>query len=169
MPKWRGRLREPTATQPWEASDDWAQSVTLPVVAQCIGGLRNAYPTGARTVTLSSWAPQPGTPPGAPRGPGKKFRKFPARGPPGPGPPGGPPGAPRGPLRGPPAGGPIYILFIHKRGPGGAPPGGPPGGAPPGGGKMCTFFWVFNNSPSRDKNWTFFPPRGQGPGRWIGG
>ena len=34
-----------------------------------------------------------------------------------------------------------------------APPGGPPRG-----GKKCTFFWVFNNSPSRDSLVPFFSP-----------
>ena len=44
------------------------------------------------------------------------------------------------------------------------PPGGPPRGVPRGparGGKKCTFFWVFNNSPSRDSLGPFFPPPGQ--------
>ena len=48
------------------------------------------------------------------------------------------------------------------------PPGeGPPGGAPPGGAKKCTFFWVFNNSPSRD---SFGPPENPGgPGGALPG
>ena len=36
----------------------------------------------------------------------------------------------------------------------GTPLGGPPGDPP--GGKKCTFFWVFNNSPSRDSLGPFF-------------
>ena len=148
MLEWRGRLREPTATQPWEASDDWAQSVTLPVVARCIGGL---HPAGARTVTRPRTGPRQGPSqgplrdplrgaPGGPGRPGKKSRIFGPRGPPGPGPPGGPPGAPRGPLRGPPAGG-LYICILYIwGGPQGGPPGGPPGGVPPGGPKCAHFF-----------------------------
>jgi len=59
--------------------------------------------------------------------------------------------------------GPIYrksfhlggIWGVHFATPRGAPL--PPGrGAPPGGAKKCTFFWVFNNSPSRDKSEDFF-------------
>ena len=42
-------------------------------------------------------------------------------------------------------------------------PGQGPQGGPPRGAKKCTFFWVFNNSPSRDKNLDFFHP----PGRAI--
>jgi len=64
------------------------------------------------------------------------------------------PPQPPGPPRGPPPG---------RGGPRGAPRG-------PRGGPRCTFFWVFNNSPIRDKNsdpqkWGFLPPRGrfQGP------
>ena len=54
----------------------------------------------------------------------------------------------------------IYMFYItdppkrgSQEGPKMGTPGGPPGGSPPGparGGKKCTFFWVFNNSPSRD-------------------
>ena len=85
--------------------------------------------------------PAPGAPrPGAPRGP-----------------PGRPPGRPlRDPLLGPDLG-PLYMVFVLvtpqmgvPRGCTLAPPGRPPGGAPRGGAKKCTFFWVFNNSPSRD-------------------
>ena len=35
----------------------------------------------------------------------------------------------------------------------------PAPGAPPGRAKKCTFFWVFNNSPSRDSLGHFFRPR----------
>ena len=64
---------------------------------------------------------------------------------------------------------PIYILLYYRNPPRGArfdppfgvhfgaPRGGPPGG-PPGGAKKCTFFWVFNNSPSRDSLSPFFAP-----------
>ena len=58
----------------------------------------------------------------------------------------------------------FYITDPPKRGSQEGPkmgtPGGPPGGSPPGparGGKKCTFFWVFNNSPSRDSLGPFFP------------
>ena len=46
------------------------------------------------------------------------------------------------------------------------PPRGPPRGVPRGpvrGGKKCTFFWVFNNSPSRDSLGHFFAPPGTAP------
>jgi len=53
--------------------------------------------------------------------------------------------------------------------PWGPPWGGPPGG-PPGGGKKCTFFWVFNNSPSRDSLGPPEAPPGTPPGPpWDGG
>ena len=57
---------------------------------------------------------------------------------------GGPPGTPRPPPRDPPTlpGG----RGVRDR------PGGHPGTAP--GRPACTFFWVFNNSPSRDKDGT---------------
>jgi len=116
----------------------------------------------------------PGTPvrdppPGAPR-PGaparENFPGGPGGGPGGP-PRGGPPGAPRdpppGPHFGPVLGVYIYILRSYTGGPAGgalwAPQGGPPRGGPRGA-KKCTFFWVFNNSPSRDSLGPFFgPPR----------
>ena len=112
---------------------------------------------------------------GAPRGPGNPWEKFRGNsgGPPGapPGPPArAPPGAPPGtPLRraqnGPPGG--LYILYLVLKGAQKGVPGGwalcAPRGAPPGaprGAKKCTFFWVFNNSPSRDSLGPFFgPPR----------
>ena len=112
--------------------------------------------------------PPAGPPRGAPR-PEKFSRGGAPRGPPARGPPGAPRGPPGGPLRGPPWGplwGPLYIYFLYSRGVlGGYPPRAPPGprGAPgPPGGKKCTFFWVFNNSPSRDKNLGFFGPPGTG-------
>lgn len=101
--------------------------------------------------------------PGARPGPGGKFPEI---SPPGPAPPGAPPGAPRAPPGpGTPKGGQtglIYICFIQERGGlGGTPPGGPPA---PGGTKKCTFFWVFNNSPSRDSLGHFFGSRRDTPG-----
>ena len=52
------------------------------------------------------------------------------------------------------------VLFYSIGTPLGPPVGGPPwGGRAAGGAKKCTFFWVFNNSPSRD-NLKFFFPRG---------
>ena len=106
--------------------------------------------------------------PGGPRGrPGGNFRP---RGAPGPGGPGGPPGgqnrAPAGPLEWALFGPFSYIICITQGGSRGVPPGctiwprGPPG---PRGAKKCTFFWVFNNSPSRDSFLGFFGPPGQGP------
>ena len=102
--------------------------------------------------------PRPAPPgPGAPRGRGR---------PPGPGrpPPGGAPGTPREAPREAPPGPPFgarfgaYIYGFRTSYP---PDGGPQGvhfgtpreaprGPPRGGAKKCTFFWVFNNSPSRD-------------------
>lgn len=105
-------------------------------------------------------------PPGAPRAPGPPPGKFPA------------PGAHFGPLPDPSLGpilGPFWGLYIYylvyigppQRGlpgvPFWAPPGGPPGG-PPRGAKKCTFFWVFNNSPSRDSLVPFFGSRRVPPG-----
>ena len=112
------------------------------------------------------WAPRPGGPRGARGG------KFPAPGPGAPRAPRGPPGgqnrAPGGPQNGPLFGAYIYTICTRKGGPGGVPPGctgdprGPPG---PRGAKKCTFFWVFNNSPSRDSFGPFFgPPRD--PPKW---
>ena len=101
----------------------------------------------------------PGGPPrGGPRGGGG--------GPGGPPAPGGP-GAPRGAKFRPRAHGPKFgrfrakmVLFYSIGTPLGPPVGGPPwGGRAAGGAKKCTFFWVFNNSPSRD-NLKFFFPRG---------
>ena len=127
----------------------------------------------------ASGTPLRDPPPGAPPAP----RKFPGRAPGGPrpgpprgaprGPPGGPPGAPQGtPKMGP--FGALYTLFSIIEGGswGGTPqgPSGAPRGVPPGGAKKCTFFWVFNNSPSRDKNLDFFrgpksaPPAQGAPG-----
>jgi len=148
MLEWRGRLREPTATQPWEASDDWAQSVTLPVVARCIGGL---HPAGARTVTRPRTGPRQGPsqgplrdplrdPSGGPGRPGEKIPDFRPPGPPGPGAPRGAPRGPPGTPPGPPGWGPIYMSFVHLGGSPGGPPGGPPGGVPPGGPKSAHFF-----------------------------
>ena len=96
--------------------------------------------------------------------PGGKFREnFPGPGGPGPARPGRPargsPGAPRDTPPGRPILGPNYGLFIQKWGKS-TPRRDPARGAllaPPGGGcKKCTFFWVFNNSPSRDSLVTFF-------------
>ena len=54
----------------------------------------------------------------------------------------------------------IYI-YLYYSGPPGPPVGGPPwGGRAAGGAKKCTFFWVFNNSPSRDNLKFFFPRDG---------
>ena len=113
-------------------------------------------PARARSGPPRAGGPAPGPPgPGGPRGP------------PGRGPPGGPPGPPPGPPFWGPTG-PIYYYFINKRGsPGGSPGGCPRGG--PRGAKKCTFFWVFNNSPSRDKNLGFFHPPGRGQNGGSGG
>ena len=95
-----------------------------------------------------------GTPPGPPRAPGGgnfRGREIPgtprgARAP-------RPPGA-RGPKWAVPG---LYILFfLLLRGVSGGCTFGPPG--TPRGAKKCTFFWVFNNSPSRDSLGPFFPP-----------
>ena len=100
--------------------------------------------------------PAPGNFPGAPPGPPRAPRPGAPRGP--------PPGTP---LWGPP--GPINISFCTYIGVFGGSRRGAPGG-PPGGAKKCTFFWVFNNSPSRDKNLHFFSPRGApGQGAKMGG
>ena len=138
--EWRGRLREPTATQPWEVS---------PPSVLCLGQApmhcHRRWPrmgpighpqNGAQNGPL--WDPQKGAQKGAQKGP------F---------------------YRDPP-----YANTYEKGGPRGAQNGtrnGAPWGAPrgaPGGAKKCTFFWVFNNSPSRDKNLAFFRPPGTGPG-----
>ena len=120
------------------------------------------------------WRHPPGGPPG--RGPGRG-KIFP-RGRPRAGAARAPPGAPRAPPGRPPGhppGGPVWgpnpgLLYMYLYYPGGSDPPprgavrgctfGPPGGAPPRGAKKCTFFWVFNNSPSRDSLGPFFgPPR----------
>ena len=116
--------------------------------------------------------PSRGPPKSAPRGPGKFPGKFPG---PGPGRAGGARGAragARAPRREPPPGppkmahfGPIILFFILETPKMGVPPWDPPPGHPPGapapgpGGKKCTFFWVFNNSPSRDSLGPFFQAR----------
>jgi len=136
----------------------------------------------------------PGTPPGPPRksltpGGGKFPGNFPGPGAPPRGtPPGTPPGDPPGTPLGPPLGTPFWaplgrpyiytMVFLDPPEWGSrrvhfVPPlGDPPGGGPPGprGAKKCTFFWVFNNSPSRDSLVPFFrffgtPPR---TGAWVG-
>lgn len=160
MLKWRGRLREPTATQPWEALDGWVTNrIRSRVVASMHRLIAPSISPGQGPQLYPGqdpgWGPY-GTPSGdplrgAPGGPGRPGEKIPDFRPPGP-PRGAPPG---GPKKGPPEGpkwGQIVVLFVLLRGPRG--PGGPPGG--PRGAKKCTFFWVFNNSPSRDKNWVFF-------------
>ena len=126
------------------------------------------------------------TPPGTPPGPGgarrENFREI-SRGPGAP-PRGTPPGTPLGPPLGTPFWAPlgrpyIYtIVFLDPPEWGSrrvhfVPPlGDPPGGGPPGprGAKKCTFFWVFNNSPSRDSLVPFFGSRGHPPrtGVWVG-
>ena len=56
--------------------------------------------------------------------------------------------------------GPYYTLFSAFEPPFWGGPQGVPFLAPPGcprGAKKCTFFWVFNNSPSRDSLGHFFP------------
>ena len=103
------------------------------------------------------------------RGPRRAPRGAPRGGPPGGArgaPRGGPrPGAPRGPP-GPPGAGPsgtpkkgrfwaLSTMVIYGNGGSWGAPLGPPGGPP--GTPPCTFFWVFNNSPSRD---SFGPPAG---------
>ena len=121
--------------------------------------------TGARTVTLSRTGPGMGPLRGPLRGPpkwplfggGKKGRKSAPRGPPG----GAPPGAPRRPQKWPKMGLLLGFFCISL-----GALGGPPGRGGPRGAKKCTFFWVFNNSPSRDKNWpflAFFGPPKKGP------
>ena len=130
----------------------------------------------------STWS---GTPPGTPggRAPGAPPGRAREISGPGPGRAPGARGAPRGPRRGPfrdprpgpqfgPLWGPyIYIFIVLDPPPGGpsgvhfVPPQGGPGGPPARGAKKCTFFWVFNNSPSRDSLGPFFPPPGQG-GFW---
>ena len=54
-----------------------------------------------------------------------------------------------------------YILYYRPPlwgGPPGVPFLAPRGAPPPRGAKKCTFFWVFNNSPSRDSLGHFFHP-----------
>ena len=92
----------------------------------------------------------------------ENFGKFPGAGP---GRPGTPAGTPRRDPQNGPENGPFfgpYIVYMYITDPPGrgcqegallAPPRGPPGG-----GKKCTFFWVFNNSPSRDSLVPFFSP-----------
>ncbi len=113
------------------------------------------------------WGPPRGAPRGGPpgaRGPGGP-RGAPARGPPG-GPPGGPKSGPPGPPKWALFGA-LFIFFLYYSGGSrGVPPGytiWAPGPRGPRGAKKCTFFWVFNNSPSRDSFWAFFPPRARGP------
>ena len=57
-----------------------------------------------------------------------------------------------------------YILYYRPPlwgGPPGVPFLAPRGAPPPRGAKKCTFFWVFNNSPSRDSlGPLFWPPPG---------
>ena len=141
--------------------------------------------TGSQTVPPGTPLGTPlgtpsGDPPGAPRpGPPRPPEIFPGGGPPARaprGPPGGPPGPPGDPPGDPPGGpslGPFTNTFQYLLGgPRGVPPGAPPGPrGPPGppGAKKCTFFWVFNNSPSRDKILDFFFPPGTGTGRVQGG
>ena len=157
---------------------------------KCIADWVSAYSIHGMPCDMASGTPPGppvgpplrGPPGGPPRGPGPGAR---APGP-GPGPrappgrPGRPPGAPRGPPGDPPPEGPkwalsggYYIVICITQGgprgpPGGAllgPPGGGPPGGPPRGAKKCTFFWVFNNSPSRDSLGHFFrPPPGRPPG-----
>ena len=88
--------------------------------------------------------------------------------------PGGRPGRPPGAQNGPPARGPewgpygaFYTIFPYLTGGSrGVPPWvhfwapGPRGAR---GAKKCTFFWVFNNSPSRDSFGPLFWPPGTGP------
>ena len=131
-------------------------------------------------VTCLRRHPPDGTPRPAPRAPGAPRENSGAgnsapRG----APRAAPPGAPREPPRDPPGdpsgdpllGANIYSFCITGGiwGPPWYPPWGPPRGppgAPPGGGKKCTFFWVFNNSPSRDSLGPFFGPPGDPP--WDG-
>ena len=99
----------------------------------------------------------------------ENFGKFPGAGP---GRPGTPAGTPRRDPQNGPENGPFfgpYIVYMYITDPPGrgcqegallAPPGGPPRG-----GKKCTFFWVFNNSPSRD---SLRPPRAFFPSRFWG-
>ena len=140
---------------------------------RCIAwSLRNASPVGSvikRPIGTMTLGPRLGPPSGAPPGPGPRAREnFPgaragAGGPPGGAPAGAPRDPPPGPHFGPVLGVDIYIFACYKGVPRGGSPGGalwgPPGG-PPRGAKKCTFFWVFNNSPSRDSLGPFFgPPR----------
>ena len=94
-------------------------------------------------------------------------------------PPAGRPGRPRGGRKSAPREAPnrahfgtvflgLSYYFVLEMGvPGGSRRGtpggcifGPPGRGAPRGAKKCTFFWVFNNSPSRDSLGPFFgPPR----------
>ena len=127
----------------------------------------SGYPTGPQMDP--SGTPCPGAPGGArPGGPRRGAGNFPGPGGPrgrGPGgPPGGPKWGPRGPPKWPLFGAYYYSFCTKKGGPGGVPPGCtvPPGAPGPRGAKKCTFFWVFNNSPSRDSFGPFFgtPPEG---------
>ena len=70
----------------------------------------------------------------------------------------GPPGAQKCTPAGTPKKGPFWglsTMVIYGNGGSWGAPQGPPGGPP--GTPPCTFFWVFNNSPSRD---SFGPPAG---------
>ena len=123
-------------------------------------GVRTAqlgHPSGPRFGTpfwTPHWDPPGGPPPGPPAPGGGAPGRGGAR--PAPRPPGGPRGAPGGPRFGPPKwarlGAGLYYC-IWENPPFGGPRWGPPRGGrgpAPGGAKKCTFFWVFNNSPSRD-------------------
>ena len=144
--------------------------------ASVLAGRAIVYvPSGAIPGDPPKWGsrtPLPGPAPGRPRRPGARpGRPGPGRPPGAPrGRPGGAPGGSREPPPGTPIFGPfgpnIYYFAVDMGFLGGPwpppqnPPRDPPGAPPPGGAKKCTFFWVFNNSPSRDSLGHFFrPPR----------
>ena len=140
-------------------------------VAERIAGWDSDYTAIRGTPGGPPGRPPPGPPPGAPGQGPPRGGKFPGARAGGPGAPPGAPGRPRAPPAGGPKMGPFgghldYILYYRPPlwgGPPGVPFLAPRGAPPPRGAKKCTFFWVFNNSPSRDSFLGFFGPPGQGP------
>ena len=128
-------------------SPRWVTGLATPL------GYRSGHPIGHPPRTPQNGLPGPG--PGRAEISARAARPGPAR----PGPPGRP-GSPPGALRDRPArspfSGPNSIVFVVLGGGFGGyaptPLGTPPGRPGAREGKKCTFFWVFNNSPSRDKN-----------------
>ena len=182
----RNLLRASRATFAWGSSTYPKQmrdrSRSVATVTLCLGYTTDALRVSASPVGALITGPPdrfrdpsrdlPPEPPG--RGSPRVRARVPPGGAPRPPAPGAPPGAPGRPRDAPgrpPVRGPvwarfrdyIYIILYYSGGIWApawgctfVPPAGPPGGPPRGGAKKCTFFWVFNNSPSRD---SLVPPR----------